>query len=135
MSVDFNAVMSEAYSKAMQRKNMGNSIANMTSDGVSKSNSPNGGSELSVEDLANAMKTGRLKREEDNSFIATNGKAFKINKNEKDEEATVNPMTLKAQETAVQMQNKISSIQESSAIATNRQNNILRSVQRDPFAK
>lgn len=135
MSIDFNTAMSEAYSKAMQRKSMGNSIANMTADGVTKSNSPNGGSELSVEDLANAMKKGRVKKEEDNTFISTNGKFLKTERKDKDQEPSLSPMAIKTQESVVQIQNKITSLHDNAVESTNRQNNILRSAQRDPFAK
>jgi hypothetical protein len=139
MSVDFNSMINKALSESQQRRAFGNSAKFLEVDNVSKSTETKSGGELSVEDIANAMKSGRLKKEEDNNFISTNGKSFKINRTKEDKEENVlSPMAMKSQEKIVQMQNKITSIQENAEIATNRQNNVaqsLRSIQRDPFIK
>lgn len=139
MSVDFNSMINKALSDVQQRKALGNSLKNLEGNSVSKANETQTGGELSVEDIANAMKVGRLKREDDNKFISTNGNSFKVNREKDDKlENNLSPMSIKAQEKIITMQNKISSIKENSQVATDRQNIVaqsMRAIQKDPFAK
>ncbi|MFN8576688.1 MAG: hypothetical protein U0354_07510 [Candidatus Sericytochromatia bacterium] len=139
MSVDFNSMINKALSDVQQRKALGNSLKNLEGNSVSKANETQTGGELSVEDIANAMKVGRLKREDDNKFISTNGNSFKVNREKDDKlENNLSPMSIKAQEQIITMQNKISSIKENSQVATDRQNILaqsMRAIQKDPFAK
>lgn len=138
MSVDFNSVMSKAFSEAQRRKNIGNAAGFVEVDGVTKS-AESQGSELSVTDIANAMKAGRVKKEEDNNFIATNGRGFKVIRDDKKDDKVneVSPASMQAQERVNQMQNKITAIQNTAEVAVDRQNNIASSLRsyRDPFIK
>ena len=137
MSVDFNAMISQATNEAQRRRNIGQSAAFVEAEGFNKSaQAQKEGAELSVGDIANAMKAGRTKRQEDNSFVSTNGKGFKVNRGEKDKE--LSPMAIQAQEKIVNMQNQITAIQNNADQSLGRQNNIantLKSYQKDPFAK
>lgn len=136
MSVDFNSMISQATNEAQRRRNIGQSAAFVEAEGFNKSaQAQKEASELTIGDIANAIKAGRNKRHEDNSFVSTNGKSFKVHRGEKEE---LSPMAAQAQEKIVNMQNQITAIQNSAEQSVGRQNNIantLRSYQKDPFAK
>ncbi len=135
MSVDFNSMISQAASESQRRKNIGNSFGFVEVDGVTAAaQSQKAGSELSVEDIANAMKSGRVKKESDNRFIEQNGRGFKVNREGNEE--SLSPASLQAQEKITNMQNKITAIQNNAEVSLGRQNNIaesLKSYQQNPF--
>ena len=78
MSVDFNSMINKALSESQQRRAFGNSAKFLEVDNVSKSTETKSGGELSVEDIANAMKSGRLKKEEDNKIEVKSLQPFEI---------------------------------------------------------
>lgn len=137
MSVDFNSMISQAASESQRRKNIGQSMAFVEINGVTQSvDSQKNGSELSVSDIANAMKAGRVRKGDDNRFISSNGKTFKINREEKDEPLSAS--ALQSQEKITNMQSKIVAIQNNAEVSVGRQNDIansLKSYQQNPFIK
>jgi hypothetical protein len=118
MSVDFNAVMNNAWQEAQKRRQ----VAASSTAGLLNQQSveqSGGTSELSVEDIANAMKNANTKKHEDTDFVSTHGKEFKITEDEK-----LNPVNKIVAET----HNKIAEIKHNAEIALDRQAAISKSL-------
>ena len=128
MSVDFNSVMNNAWHEAQKKRQ---AAATMSAGLLNQNSVQESGrsSELSVEDIALAMKTANTKKHNDTNFISTHGKEFKKTEDEK-----LNPVA----EIVSNTQNNIEEIKNNSEIALDRQSAIaksLKSHQHNPYAR
>lgn len=133
MSIDANAAIKYAIDQAQIRRAAATGVTDavFNADGVTKA--AERVTELSVEDLAGAMKTRNAKKQDENQFIQDNRLSFLKRKDNEDDEAS-NPIHAVARN----FENKINSIQNNAVKAIDRQNNIagsLKTIQKDPFVK
>jgi hypothetical protein len=124
MSVDFNSIITNAINEAQKRRNSAASVTQgiVNADAMGESGRS---SELSMEDIATAMKAKSSQKHSDTDFITNHGKAFKVTHDEDDKTPGV----------AANVTAKIHAISESSEQHVNRKSEIAQSLQtyRKPY--
>lgn len=133
--MDMNSLITNALDNANKRRAAAAGLTDklLSKDGMAKA-SDQGLSEISVEDLANAMKSRNERKQVDNLFVERNGKDL----HEKDEKQFgVNDVSMASSSHAVSnTHNKIAEVYNHSEKMINRQSEVfseIRKVQNNPF--
>lgn len=133
--MELNSLISKALENSQHRRAAAAGLTDklLTTDGMKLSASDQGFSEISVEDLADVMKSKRQASASDNLFVSNHGLEDK-----KDEKkvTSVDSVGGSASETVSKTQNKIQEISKHSEDLLDRRSEIfgsLKSVQNNPF--
>lgn len=136
MSVEFNSVMTQAINEAHRRRVAATGVTDQVYTKDSIKNTAFVGSEISVEDIANAIKSKNAKKQEDNQFVSNHTKV----KDKKEEENLMgianNPVNQRIEQVASQVESKITLAQKSAEKALERQSNVaqsMRTTRKNPF--
>ena len=134
MSIDFNSIINSAFDSANRQQSVAAGVVDSVFNpgGVAKS-TPGGLSELSIEDIASAVKSRGAKKSEENKFVERHTVSTFERKDKKEEgNFSVNNSVVG------RAQDAINAIQASADVSLLRQNQIadnLRKTTSNPFTK
>lgn len=136
MSVEFNSVMTQAINDAHRRRVAATGVTDQVYNKESIKGTAFVGSDISVEDITNAMKARNAKKSVDNNFVSKHTQVK--DKEESDVVMGVaSPQaTLKINQVAEQMENKLNSAQKLAEMSFERKSNVaesMRASRKNPF--
>jgi tartrate dehydratase beta subunit/fumarate hydratase class I family protein len=136
MSVEFNSVMTQAINDAHRRRAAATGVTDQTYTTDSIKGTAFVGSELSVEDITNAIKAKNTKKHEDNHFISNHTQV----KDKKDDDimmaAGPSQASMRINQVAEQMESKLNLAQKTAEKSFERKSNVaesMRSTRKNPF--
>lgn len=136
MSVEFNSVMTQAINDAHRRRVAATGVTDQVYNKESIKGTAFVGSDISVEDITNAMKARNAKKSVDNNFVSKHTQVK--DKEESDVVMGVaSPQAnMRINQVAEQMENKLNSAQKLAEISFERKSNVaesMRASRKNPF--